>query len=64
MKLLTVLVILAMIATAISLILGINSMERGGEYDRTHGTRYMSMRVGFQGLTLVLLLVALYFSGA
>jgi hypothetical protein len=64
MKLLTVLIFLAMAATVVSLILGINSMERGGEYDRVHSTRYMAMRVGFQGLTLVLLMIALYFAGA
>ena len=63
MKLLTILIFLAMAATVVSLILGFYSMERGGEYDRTHSTRYMIMRVGFQGLTLLLLLVALYFAG-
>ena len=56
----TVLVVLAMIATAVSLILGIRSMEKGGDYDQTHSTRFMLLRVGFQLLTLVLLLFALF----
>ncbi len=63
MKLLTVMIFLAMAATVVALFLGINSMERGGEFDRTHSTRYMKMRVGFQGLTLVLLVIALYLAG-
>ena len=62
MDLLTIVILLALGATAVSLVLGIVSMERGGEYDRAHGTRYMAMRVGFHGLTLVLLLGALYFA--
>jgi ABC-type uncharacterized transport system YnjBCD permease subunit len=62
MDLLTLVILLALGATAVSLVLGIISMERGGQYDREHGTRYMAMRVGFQGLTLVLLLLALLFA--
>lgn len=62
MPLLTILILVALGATVVSLFLGLNSMERGGEYDQSHGTRYMAMRVGFQALTVVLLLVALYFS--
>ncbi|MEF8714839.1 MAG: twin transmembrane helix small protein [Accumulibacter sp.] len=63
MKILTVLIFLAMAATVVSLALGFYSMERGGEYDRVHSTRYMVMRVAFQGLTLALLVSALYFAG-
>jgi ABC-type uncharacterized transport system YnjBCD permease subunit len=62
MNLLTIVILLALGATTVSLVLGIISMERGGEYDREHGTRYMAMRVGFQGLTLALLLIALFFA--
>ena len=60
MKPITVFVVLAMVATAVSLILGIHSMERGGEFDQTHSTRYMLMRVGAQALTLLLLLFGLF----
>ncbi|MCC7462058.1 MAG: twin transmembrane helix small protein [Gammaproteobacteria bacterium] len=62
MAMLTILILMALGATAVSLFLGIISMERGGEFDRAHSTRYMAMRVGFQGLTLVLLLIALFFA--
>lgn len=62
MQMLTILVLLALVATVVSLALGINSMAHGGEYDQGHSTRFMSMRVGFQAITLVLLMLALYFS--
>jgi hypothetical protein len=64
MNLLTVLILLALGATIASLILGLYSMERGGEYDRVHSTRYMIARVTFQGITLILLLVALFYARA
>jgi hypothetical protein len=64
MSLLTILILLALGATVASLVLGLYSMERGGEYDRVHSTRYMAARVGFQGLTLVLLLIALWYARA
>lgn len=60
MNLLTILILLALGATIVSLALGVYSMERGGEYDRVHSTRYMAARVGFQGIALVLLLIALF----
>ena len=60
MDVLTLLIWIALGATAVSLFLGIVSMERSGEYDREHSTRYMFMRVGFQGLALVLLLIAAF----
>jgi len=63
MQLFTLLVFIALIATVVSLALGIISMMRGGEFDQTHSSRYMGMRVGFQALTLVMLMLALYFSG-
>ena len=63
MQMLTILIFLALIATIASLAIGINSMKRGGDFDQSHSTRYMGMRVGFQALTLALLMLALYFSG-
>lgn len=59
MSLLTLLIVLALVATIGALGTGIVSMVRGGEYDRLHGTQLMYARVGFQGLALALLLVAL-----
>jgi len=60
MSLLTFMIILALLATIGALGTGVVSMVRGGEYDSQHSTQLMYARVGFQGLALVLLLVALY----
>lgn len=64
MSLLTLMIILALLATIGALGAGIVSMVRGGEYDRQHDTQLMVARVGFQGAALVLLLIALYFASA
>jgi len=55
----TLFVMLALVATVASLILGISSMAQGGEYDRVHGTRYMVMRVVAQGAALLFLVLAM-----
>ncbi len=60
MNIFALFVILAMLATLVAFGLGIISMVRGGEFDQTHSTQYMGWRVGLQGLTFVLLLIALY----
>jgi len=60
MTLLSILIILALLATIGALGFGIGSMMRGGEYDRQHSTQLMYARVGFQGLALVLLVIALF----
>lgn len=59
MTLLTAVIILAVAATAFALVGGIASMAHGGEYDQRHSGQFMFARVGLQGLTLVLLLIAL-----
>ncbi len=60
MTLLTAVIVVALLATAAALVGGIASMVQGGEYDQRHSHQFMFARVGLQGLTLVLLLVALY----
>lgn len=60
MSILTFVIILALVLTIAVLATGIGSMAHGGEFDRKHGTQLMFTRVGMQGLTLILLLVALY----
>lgn len=60
MTLLTVIIVVAMLATAGALVGGIASMAHGGKYDQRHSHQFMFARVGLQGLTLVLLLIALY----
>jgi nitrogen fixation-related uncharacterized protein len=62
MNLLVTIIILALIATVVSLIIGIWSMGRGGEFDEKHSNQLMRARVGFQGVALLLMAVALYFA--
>lgn len=57
---LTILIILALIATVAALGTGIVSMVRGGEFDQKHSTELMFARIGMQGAAVVLLLIALY----
>lgn len=59
---LTVLIILAVIATLVSLGWGIGSMAYGGSFDAKYSTRFMSARVMLQGLTIVLLVIAFFYS--
>lgn len=58
MNLINTLVILALLATIVTLGLGLRSMARGGDYDREHAEKFMWERVVLQGLVVVLLLVA------
>lgn len=60
MNLLTLIIIIALVLTIAVLLMGLGSMAQGGEFDERHGTQLMFARVGMQGLTLLLLLVALY----
>ncbi|MBM2830931.1 MAG: hypothetical protein HW411_1721 [Gammaproteobacteria bacterium] len=60
MNLLTIVIIAALVITAGVLIIGVGSMALGGEFDEKHSTQLMFARVGMQGITLILLLVALY----
>ena len=59
MLLLNLLIIMALIATIISLGWGIRSMAQGGSYDAEHSAQLMNARVGFQAVAVVLLLIAL-----
>lgn len=59
MQTLTLFIFVAMIATAITLFMGIVSMGHGGSYDQAHSTQFMWARVLLQGLVLVLLALAL-----
>ena len=52
-------VILALLATVVTLGMGIRSMARGGDYDQAHDTQFMTWRVILQAVTFVLLVLAL-----
>ncbi|NOX09069.1 MAG: twin transmembrane helix small protein [Gammaproteobacteria bacterium] len=60
MELLTVLIILALLATIASLGWGIGSMAHGGRFDDKHELQFMGARVGLQGVAIVLLLIAAF----
>ncbi len=58
MTTLTVIITLALFATVVTLGWGIGSMVHGGSYDRKHSVQLMGIRVGLQGLTITLLIIA------
>jgi sugar phosphate permease len=60
MKQITILIVLALIATVISIVMGISSMTRGAAYDDKHSGQLMNARILFQGIAALLLLIALY----
>ena len=60
MTLLTTLIMLALVATIVSLVWGIGSMAHGGNFDAKHSTQFMSARVVSQGLIIVFLLMAFF----
>ena len=63
MDLVTMLVVLALIATVVALAGGVQSMVRGGAYDREHSVQFMLMRVGAQAVAVLLLVGALLAGG-
>lgn len=62
MEFLTVLIIMALVATLISLGWGVASMAQGGSYDAKHSAQLMNARVGFQFVAVALLLIVLVLS--
>jgi hypothetical protein len=60
MDILNVVIIGALIMTVGLIGTGIWSMAHGGEFDQKHSTQLMMARVGMQGITLLLLLLAIY----
>jgi len=58
MTMMTVMVFIALLATVAVLIMGIASMARGGDFDLHHSHQLMYARVGFQVVTLLILLIA------
>ena len=65
MTILTAIIVAALIATIFTLGMGLSSMAHGGQYDKEHSEQFMIARIGMQGVTLVLLVLAalfMYFS--
>lgn len=60
MDLLTIVIILALLATVVALLFGLTSLGQGGSFDRDFGTGFMWARVGLQAVAIGLLVVALF----
>jgi hypothetical protein len=62
MDVVNIIISIALVVTVVALVTGIVSMGHGGEFDEKHSTRLMFLRVGAQGVVILLLLLALYFA--
>lgn len=58
MDLMLIVIVLAILATIATMFLGVLAMGGGGSADKEFGTPLMWARVGFQALTLGLLVLA------
>jgi hypothetical protein len=57
---LLILIVLALIAASVAMLVGVLVMSGGGATDRWLSTPLMWVRVGFQALTVVLLVLATF----
>ncbi len=60
MDILNVVIVAALLMTVGLIGTGIWSMAHGGEFDQKHSTQLMFATVGMQGVTLLLLLLAMF----
>ena len=60
MDILNLVIVAALLMTVGLIGTGIWSMAHGGEFDQKHSTQLMFARVGMQGATLLLLLIAMF----
>jgi hypothetical protein len=60
MDILNVVIVAALLVTVGLMGTGIWSMAHGGEFDQKHSTQLMFARVGMQGVTFLLLLLAIF----
>jgi hypothetical protein len=60
MDILNVVIVAALLMTVGLIGTGIWSMAHGGEFDQKHSTQLMFARVGMQGITFLLLLIAIF----
>jgi len=60
MTILNMVIIAALLMTIALMGTGIWSMAHGGESDQKHSTQLMFARVGMQGITFLLLLLAMF----
>ena len=60
MDILNLVIVAALLMTVGLIGTGIWSMAHGGDFDQKHSTQLMFARVGMQGVTLLLLLLAMF----
>lgn len=60
MSVLNILIVAALLTTVAVMVMGIWSMQHGGESDQKRSTKLMFARVGMQGITFLLLLLAFF----
>jgi len=60
MNVLNLVIMVALLITVGLIGTGIWSMAHGGEFDQKHSTQLMMARVGMQGITVLLLLLAVF----
>ncbi len=60
MNILTAVIMVALLMTIGLIGAGLWSMAHGGEFDQKHSTQLMAARVGMQGATFLLLLLAIF----
>lgn len=60
MNILTTLIMAALLMTIGVIAIGVWSMTQGGEFDQKHSSQLMVARVGMQGVTFLLLLLAMF----
>lgn len=59
MQIFDILILLAIVAVAITLGFGLYSLFRGGEYARSNSNKLMRLRVGLQAVAILLLVVGM-----
>lgn len=62
MNILNMIIVVALLMTVAVIGTGIWSMAHGGEFDEKHSSQLMVARVGMQGVTVLLLLFAVFLS--
>ena len=60
MTILNMVIVAALLVTIALMGTGIWSMAHGGDFDQKHSTQLMMARVGMQGVTILLLLLAVF----
>lgn len=59
-----ILVVLAVLAVAVVLMIGIGGFAKGGEFNRKYGNKLMRLRIIMQALAVILILLYIYLRGS